>query len=307
LEDCQHEKTVIAIPTAGRQAGLRRLLSALAAAYGSREDVHLLVVDNDAAASSRSIFDEWSARFGDRSMYVVEPVRGYASVRNAVLANAGDVAAIAMIDDDEIPTAGWLDELLAAQRRTRADVVAGPVLFEFPADAPGWFQKSGVFDIESPTLPEGAEMKWCASNNTLLRVDAARRVPGGFDPKFNAMSGEDSHYFLRAHLRGCKIVWTNAAVVREVVPASRLNRSWILKRAIRAGNTRALIELELIRSPGIVLVRFLKAAGLLAIGAGYACAALLLRDRALGLRAINRVGRAYGMFLAFRSLEPWAP
>ena len=301
----KYENTLIAVPTAGRPDDLRRLLSALATAYGAREDVGLLVVDNDPAASGRPVFDECSVSFADRRRYVVEPRRGYASVRNAVLANAADATAIAMIDDDEVPTAGWLDELLAAQRRTGADIVAGPVVREFPAGTPRWFEQSGVFGIETRPLPEGAEMKWCASNNTLVRVDAVRGIPGGFDDKLNATGGEDPHFFFRAHLRGCKIAWTNAAVVRERVPESRLNRSWIFRRAMVTGNARALIEFELDHRRGVSLVRLLKAAGHLAIGAGCASVALLRRDRALGLRAIYRAGLSCGMFFAFASRKPW--
>jgi len=58
------------------------------------------------------------------------------------------------------------------------------------------------------------------------------------------MSGEDSHYFLRAHLRGCKIVWTNAAVVREVVPAQSPQPLLDSQTSDTRSNTRALIELE---------------------------------------------------------------
>jgi succinoglycan biosynthesis protein ExoM len=300
-------RTVIAVPTAGRQADLRRLLTALGTAYGGQPDVELLVVDNDPRASARPIFVECSAPFGDRSRYVVEPQRGYASVRNAVLANLGDAAAVAMIDDDEVPTAGWLEGLLAAQRRTDADVVVGPVVFDFPADAPTWFERSGVFGFEDDALPESTPMKWCASNNTLVRVAAARRVEGGFDTRFDAMSGEDIDFFFRAHLIGCKIVWTNQAVVREPVPAHRLTRSWLFKRAVRSGNTHALIELQLVGRPTVALSRLLKAAGLFAFGLAGAATAAISRDRALGLRAIYRVGLASGMFLAFRSRTPWAP
>lgn len=307
LKAGQQDRTVIAVATAGRPDDLTRLLGVLAEAYGAREDVELLLVDNDSMASSRPIFDEWTTSFGDRARYVVEPVRGYASARNAVLANVGDVTAIAMIDDDEVPMAGWLDQLLAVQRRTHADVVFGPVLSEFPADAPARFRQSRVFSLEVPALTEGAEMRWCASNNTLLRVEAARRVAGGFDARFNAMGGEDTHFFFRAHLAGSKIVWTNTAAVREMLPASRLDRAWIFRRAVRSGNNHALIELELSQRRGVAPARFIKAAGLLAFGIGCAGASVVRRDPALGLRALYRVGLAYGMLLAFISREPWGP
>lgn len=302
----RHERTVIAVPTAGRPESLRHLLAVLAEHYGARPDVSLLVVDNDPAGSSQPIFAQCARDFGDRCKYVVETTRGYASVRNAILANLGDAAAVAMIDDDEVPVGHrWLDALLDVQRETHADVVVGPVVSELPVEAPAWFRTSGVFGLECPELPEGAEMNWCASNNTLVRSAAARRVPGGFDHRFNATGGEDTDFFCRAHAAGARIVWTNRAAVREVVAAERLSYSWVFQRAARSGNGRSLAELQLGPRSRVAMARPLKASGLIGYGLLCAAVATVRRDRALGLKALYRVGLGIGMFTALASREPW--
>ncbi len=300
-------KTVIGIATGGRHEELRRLLDALAADYGYREDVYLLVVDNSADAGSRSVFDECSVGFGERCLYVHEPKRGYAAARNAVIRNVDGARALALIDDDEVPESGWLDSLLEAQRRTGADVVAGPVISIYPPGVPDWYEKSGVFTMEAPDFPEGHEMPWCATNNTLITPRVLEAVPEGFDDRFNTMSGEDSHFFLLARLRGCRLVWTRTAVVREYLQLARFNRRWIFKRAMRSGNTRALIERQLIGGARITLVRGFKAAGLLVLGSASAIVAAVRRDRALSLRAIHRIGLGCGMVLAFVFSDPWKP
>lgn len=300
------ERTIIAIPTAGRPESLGRLLAALAADYGPRPDVSLLVVDNDPGGSSRQIFAECARGFGDRGKYVVEATRGYASVRNAILANVGDATLVAMIDDDEIPLSHtWLDELLDVQRATHADVVVGAVVSELPAEAPAWFRASRVFSLESPNLPEGTEMKWCASNNTLVRSAAARGVPGGFAQRFNATGGEDTDFFCRVHLAGGKIVWTNRATVSESVSPDRLSYSWVFRRATRSGNSRSLVELQLGPRPRVFLMRTLKATGLIGYGCLCAVRATLRRDRALALNALYRVGQGVGMLAALASRRPW--
>jgi succinoglycan biosynthesis protein ExoM len=299
--------TLITVPTGGRAEDLRRLLDALASDYAAREDVRLLVVDNSADGSAQSVFDECTSDFGERRRYVSEPHRGYANVRNAVLHNVGEVDAIAMIDDDEVPAEGWLDNLRAAQARTGADIVAGPIAREFPPGVPRWYADSGVFGLEAPDFPEGGEMPWCASNNTLVLAGVLDRVPEGFDPKFNPMSGEDTHFFMRARLRGCRIVWTHSAVVHEFLPPSRFTRRWIFQRATRAGNSRAIIEFELIGGRKTRITRAAKTLGLAAFGVSSTLASWARRDRALGLRALHRLGLAYGMALAFKSSDPWAP
>jgi GT2 family glycosyltransferase len=300
-------KIMIGIGTGGRQAELRRLLTALAADYGSRSDVWLLVADNDEHASARDIFEECGASFGERRVYVHEPKRGYAAARNAVIRNADGAQALALIDDDEVPEPGWLDNLLEAQRRTGADVVAGPVISVYPPQIPEWYEASGVFAMESPDFADGHELPWCATNNTLVMPRVLELVPEGFDERFNKMSGEDSHFFLLARLRGCRLVWTRNAVVREYLQPNRFSRGWIFKRATRSGNTRALIELQLIGGIRVRAMRLLKAVGLLTAGWASAVGAGVRRDRALGLRGIHRIGLGYGMILAFLFSDPWKP
>jgi succinoglycan biosynthesis protein ExoM len=299
--------TLIAVPAGGKTVDLERLLRALASDYGPREDVRLLVADNSADGSARMVFDACSIGFGGRARYVHEPRRGYSSVRNAVIGSVGDVDAIAMIDDDELPAPGWLDNLLAARERWGADVVAGPVISEFPPGVPAWYASSGVFDLEAPEFPEGGEMRWCASNNTLVLAEVFQRVPEGFDPKFDQTGGTDTDFFMRAQLRGCKIVWTHTAIVHEFLPSSRFTRRWIFRRATRAGNSRAVIEFELVGGVKTRVMRAVKALGLCGLGLGSTIVAWLRSDRALALRALHRLGLAYGMALAFKSSDPWAP
>jgi hypothetical protein len=43
-------------------------------------------------------------------------------------------------------------------------------------------------------------------------------------------------FFRRMMEKGCSFVWCNEAVVREFVPASRCNRSYLLKRALLRGS-----------------------------------------------------------------------
>ncbi len=300
--------TVIAVPAGGSLSNIRRLLATISDDYGDREGVALLVADNTPDGSSEVAFDEFAAKFRGGARYVREPSRGYSNVRNSILENLGDAAFVAMIDDDEFPSPGWLDNLLAAQARSGADVVAGPVVTDFPDDAPRTFAESRVFDIERPDLPEGAEMRWCASNNTLARTSALGKVEGGFDARLNETGGTDTDFFSRARLAGCRIVWTRSAVVHEPVPRKRLTRRWIFRRAARAGNTRALSEFRYSSSLGTAMsTRALKASALMIYGIWWALISLARNDRAGSLKALYRIGQSYGMAVAFVDRRPLGP
>ena len=299
-------EVLIAIATANRPEELGRLLDALSQEYAARKTVSLLVVDNNANGSSSDVVREAASAFEKRVTYVLEPERGSRTYER-VLKNVGDADWVVFIDDDEVPCQGWLDELVHACEAHNADVVAGPVVSLFPRDAPEWFEASRVFEMESPDFAEGAEMPWCATNNTVMRRHVIDLVPGGFDPKFNRMSGEDTDFFLRARLAGCKIVWTRRATVCEYLQPERLRRSWVFRRAIRSGNSRALIELSVTGSPMIAAKRLVKGFGSLGCGVLECTAGALGRDKATSLRGMHRVGLGYGMLRAFVVSEPWAP
>jgi hypothetical protein len=63
----------IAVTTAHRLEDLGRLLRAVAAEYASREQVHLLVVDNDASGSSQPVVREHARGLEYTIHYVTEP------------------------------------------------------------------------------------------------------------------------------------------------------------------------------------------------------------------------------------------
>jgi succinoglycan biosynthesis protein ExoM len=291
--------TAIAIATRRRPESLCRLLQVLAREYGQRKSVSLVVIDNDPLGTSREVVEAVRTRFLGSVIYRVEPREGYATVRNAAVAAAADVEYVAFIDDDEVPESGWLDSLHDAQQRFDADVVAGAVVTDFPPGTPAWFQRSKVMNSEQPKLDTGASMMWCATSNTLVTSSVFEHIPEGFDSRFDVTGGEDTHFFSRAQVAGFRIVWTNEARVRELIPLKRTRISWILRRAARTGNNKALIATEVLRSPQIIAVRAIKAAAMLLVGISTIAAGLGRRDRALALRGLQRCAEGAGTVVGF--------
>ncbi|WP_445167258.1 glycosyltransferase family 2 protein [Mycolicibacterium sp. Dal123E01] len=226
------ENYLIAIATYQRPTGLQRLLDSLAVAVASASvQVDIVVVDNDAAGSARSVAVSHSLG----PTYVVEPVPGISAARNRALDHFSDrYRAIIFVDDDEWVQPAWLTALTTFAREKQADVVVGPVMSAFLEPAPEWVHRGGFF--KGRTHESGESLRHAPTHNTLLVRD--RWVCAGsprFDPSFSATGGEDTDFFYGIRLSGATMLFCADAVVHEEVPVDRQSLGWVRRRAIREG------------------------------------------------------------------------
>lgn len=259
------------------------------------EDVHVLVVDNDPEASARTPVADLGL---GRVRYVHEPAPGIAHARNRALDEVAGAHLLIFIDDDERPVATWLTALLDAYCSSGAVGVVGPVVpdYELPPDP--WIE-AGKFFVRKQ-FRDGTEMPAAGTGNLLLdlRQVATLGAPR-FDERFGLTGGSDT-LFTRALIRnGGKIVWAEDAGVLDKVPAQRLNRDWVLKRAFRSGNTWSRTGVELAPvGPDRALARLkLTGKGLPRIVAGGARVALgtVSRSPRHQARGSRTVARGLGM------------
>jgi len=229
---------VVCLPTFRRPAMLRRTLQSLA---DQRSEVSFvtLVVDNDAktragAAVAASFFD--AGRLS--GLCLVEERQGNCRAINRAFREARERFPSAlyflMIDDDEIADPNWLGRMVAAACDRNADIVGGPVVPEFPADAPEallrhpiyWpaFEKSGF-----------VPMIYGSGNCLIARRAFERLGDPNFDLRYNYLGGGDTDFFTRCRAAGLVFYWEQAAQIVETVPAERLQPGWILRRGLRIG------------------------------------------------------------------------
>ncbi len=235
----------------------------------------LVVVDNDPAASARELVTAFAADAEAKVIYEHEPTPGIAAARNRALDTAIDVDLLVFIDDDERPSPSWLSLLLQTYATERSAAVIGPVISEFATEPPAWISAGRFFDrLRRPT---GSEVDVAATNNLLLDLHQVRGFGLRFDEEFGLSGGSDTLFTRKLRSRGGRLVWCDEAVVTDVVPVSRATRSWVMRRALRSGNSwsrtslalsatpvrRALVRLEL---TGRGLVRLAGAAVRLAVG-----------------------------------------
>lgn len=233
----------VAVVTYRRPDDLRAVLPMLLAQLADVDGhAEVLVVDNDpdGGAGNGGAAAVVAARADRRVRYVHEPQPGIAAARNRALDESGAADVLVFIDDDERPVAGWLAALLATHRELRPAAVAGPVRSEFSSEPDPWIVAGGFFQRRA--LPTGTPVDRAATNNLLLDMRAVRDLGLRFDLRYGLTGGSDNLFTRQLTDRGGQLVWCAEAGVIDVVPAQRLTRSWVLRRAFRMGNGTALVE-----------------------------------------------------------------
>lgn len=236
-------KVDVCIATYRRPEGLLRLLGALQALRTPdvEPELRVVVVDNDAGESARSVCEDARSWFCAPLVYAVEKRRGIPQARNAAAAIALHGADfLAFVDDDEVPDPGWLAELLRVQRASEADAVAGPVLPRFAPGTPGWIERGGFF--EPSRRATGTAIDKAYTGNVLVRTAALAGMERLFDERMALSGGSDEEFFRRFAASGRRIVWADGAIVHEWVPRSRATLRWLLARSFRVGCSTAWIE-----------------------------------------------------------------
>ena len=239
---------VVAMLTYRRPQDLAVAVPAFLAELPTDGTAALLVVDNDPDASAAGFV----AGHGDpRVRYVHEPEPGIAAGRNRALEETASARLLIFVDDDERPVAGWLGHLLATREATGASMVAGAVVSEYAHEPQGWLAAGRFFDrLRRPT---GSAVPVAATNNLLLTV--ADLAGLRFDPAFGLTGGSDTLFTRTLTDRGLRLVWCDEAVVIDAVPAERLTREWVLRRARRLGNGNARVDVTLASGPRRLAVR----------------------------------------------------
>lgn len=195
----------------------------------------IVVVDNDAAATARTVVEERLAKGAPFPIrYAVQPQKNISLTRNKTAELAGGDW-VAFIDDDERAPPPWLALLMDAAARFHADGILGPVDPVVPSSAPGWIQRGRFYDF--PRMATGTVIppNRLRFGNVLLKGSLLRSVEGPFDPALGLTGGEDGDLLSRLVQRGARIVWCDEAIVREPVEPARLSLRWLLRRALSGG------------------------------------------------------------------------
>jgi GT2 family glycosyltransferase len=257
----------VVVPTHERAEQLRAsLVSILALRYPRYE---VIVVDNTPrTAATEKVVKGFMAGAATPVTYLREPRRGASAARNRGFRSAsGDL--IAFADDDVIVDPDWLAAISEAFEVTHdVGCVTGPVLpLHFETQAQAWMEQFAefrtgftreVFDLlqhrsQRPLYPYNPGV-FGSGGSMAFRKETLQEV-GGFDtalgPATPAQSGEELAAFLEVILRGHRLVFEPAAVVRH---AETLDYGALRRRAYAYGvGLSAYLTKTLVDHPGLVL------------------------------------------------------
>jgi GT2 family glycosyltransferase len=257
----------VVVPTHERAEQLRACLESIFALRYPRYEV--IVVDNTPrTGATEQVVKGFMSSANVPVTYLREPRRGASAARNSGLRSAsGELVAFA--DDDVIVDPDWLAAISEAFEVTHdVGCVTGPVLplhFETPAQA--WMEQFAefrtgftreVFDLrqhrsQRPLYPYNPGV-FGSGGSMAFRKETLQEV-GGFDtalgPATPARSGEELAAFLEVILRGHRLVFEPAALVRH---AETLDYGALRRRAYAYGvGLSAYLTKMLVDHPCLVL------------------------------------------------------
>ena len=289
----------VCVCTYRRPEQLARLLETLT--EQRRDDSYsfeIVVVDNDNRRSAEPVVKQFSAAAGVDVRYDCEPEQNIALTRNrAVRAAKGNL--IAFIDDDETAEPQWLGELYRTLKGHEVQGALGPVVPDFPDDAPSWLKRARVYNRRR--LPTGSRIspEDARTGNVLLYRSNFVGDGDWFDPAFGLTGGEDSDFFQRRFERGCAFVWSDEAVAHELVPPSRWSASFHLKRYLRSGTLDGeRIRSGLMNSDGLVLRSAVILGGCVAVSP-----VLLFVPKHLSMKVLLKLAYCCGIVAAYAGVS----
>lgn len=284
----------VVIPTYRRAAMLSELLDALAPQLFPEAEV--LVIDNDPDASARALVAGYPA-----VRYIHEARRGVVNARNRGVAEARG-GHIVFIDDDEVPSPGWLAAFAA---QARAGVVAsfGRIVPRYDGTPPADLKPllDGLFSREADG-PTGTDItplwNYLGTGNAMFERGFCFPEPEPFDARFNASGGEDI-WMIRALLqRGARLVWNREAMVEEQVPAARMTADYLRRRKFGHGQQRVIFAYgEGGLRPGLAALAWMGVGAVQLVGHGLVATGLRLAGSPRATEAAVRMHGGLGKLL----------
>jgi succinoglycan biosynthesis protein ExoM len=233
------KKITICIPTYKRPQMLRDLVISIRSCRLNEsliKEVNIVIVDNDINKTAEPVVNGLKSD-GSTSFliyYFNHPAKGLANVRNELIRHGISLNPdyLVFIDDDEIVTPDWLNQLVYTIESNEGDMAMGPVN---PANN-NRIPQSILCWMERQDYADNTQLNFIRTGNLIINVKSLLKYQIWFEPRFNASGGEDSYFGLQMIKKGAKVFWAAKAIVYETVPDERANLRWLIRRYYSGAN-----------------------------------------------------------------------
>lgn len=223
-------------------ASLVHTIDRLAAHEVPNGTVSVLIVDDSPEGGAVELIDDLRRCVGVAIDYFASAASDISVARNHALRLGvahGDF--VACLDDDCIPNAGWLRELLRIAEQHQADVVVGHRQFVAADAAPRWLGDE-PFLTENLRYPDGSVPSRGNTANMLVRSSWQRSSGLQFRREMGQVGGEDMVFFADAVGVGANIRFAAGSVCDEPCTGRRATFRYQAWRQLWLGNNEAAIN-----------------------------------------------------------------
>lgn len=210
------------------------LLSLQRQAYKMPIVLDFVVIDNDELGSAKELVESVFHNTDFSFQYAIEPEKNICLARNRSLSLAKGEWVLFM-DDDETAEPDLVQNILSAALVHSAQIVIGSVKPSYPDNTPSWIKSGGLFLRPLPAT--GTPVNYGGTGNMLVKKAVINKLKGPFNEDFGLTGGGDTDFCCRLIKNGCKIISCQEAIVTEEVERNRVNLDYLIKRAIRGGET----------------------------------------------------------------------
>lgn len=293
----------IVIPTFKRPSDLTRLLTSIHADIGARDDVAIIVADNDVKETARPAVEAFRSETGRPVTYTVAPEPGVSNARNAAMACVAS-RYVLFLDDDMEVVPPYLEPLMAAQDRLGTTITFAPAVAALPQGTESWTPWlsplfSRVFDGPTRIVTDTLGTGGC-----LIDLKSMTLPSPVFDPALNEVGGEDDAFFNALIEQGGTVGWCADTKAWEHVPPHRATLSYVWRRHFAFGQTPAREAADRGLSGSVSIIKWMAIGGFQAIIHGIGFLAMKVTGRPASVGQWGRLAQGVGKIFWWDGLSP---
>ena len=225
-----------------RLAELVRRINVLAQHELTDGKVSMVIVDDSPEGGAAATVESLRSQVSLELTYRNTASADISTARNCALELAMERSDfVACLDDDCVPDAGWLGELVQTAEDRAADIVVGHHLFFAAAGAPDWLATEPFLE-EKVWYPNGSVPDFGNTANLLIRSDWLLRTRVRFRSDLGKVGGEDMVFFADARAAGAEIRFAANSISREPCDGRRATFRYQIWRQCWLGNNEAVIN-----------------------------------------------------------------